>query len=71
MTALTLYRIPRRWLRKFFKPAALWFNARAMKSSEIEIDLLNAEIELDRELIGIEHRYQVKLMQRRRQIGGW
>lgn len=71
MTALTLYRIPRRWLRKFLKPAALWFNARAMASSETEIDLLNAEIELDRELICLEHRRQVKLMQQRRTIGGW
>ena len=71
MTALTLYRIPRRWVRKFLKPAALWFNARAMKSSEIEIDLLNAEIELDRELICLEHRRQVKLMQQRREVEGW
>jgi len=71
MTALTLYRIPRRFVRKLLKPLALAFNARQMKASEIEIEILGAGIDLNRELICLEHRHQVKLMQRRRSIGGW
>ena len=71
MTVLTLYRIPRRWVRKLLKPLALAFNARQMAASEIEIDILHAGIELNRELICLEHRHQVKLMQQRRAVEGW
>lgn len=71
MTVLTLYRLPRRFVRKLPKPLALAFNARQMKASEIEIDILGAGIELNRELIGMEHRHQVKLQMQRRAVEGW
>jgi len=68
---IAAYRVPRRLVRKLLKPLALAFNARQMKASEIEIEILGAGIELNRELIGLEHRHQVKLQMQRREVEGW
>lgn len=37
MTALTLYRVPRRMFRKIAKPFALWLNEMRMEHSEMEV----------------------------------
>lgn len=55
MTALTLYRVPRRALRKLAKPALLWLNAWRFQQSEFEL----------------ARRRQVKLRLQRIQIAGW
>ena len=71
MTALTLYRIPRRWLRKLLKPAALRLNAWRFKRSEDEAYRLLVTAEALRRGSAREYRKQVKLQMQRRQIGGW
>lgn len=71
MTALTIYRIPRRWLRKLLKPLALRLNAWRFKRSEDEAYRLLVTAEALRNAGAREYRKQVRLMQQRRQIGGW
>ncbi len=71
MTALTLYRIPRRWLRKLLKPLALRLNAWRFKRSGDEAYRLLVTAEALRNAGAREYRKQVKLQMQRRQIGGW
>ena len=71
MTAATLYRVPRRLVRKLIKPLALWLNACRLKQSEDEIDFLQEQHRGVLEMIQSEHRRQVKLQIQRRRIGGW
>lgn len=69
MTALTLYRIPRRLVRKLIKPALLWLNAWRFQQSMFELGRLQSvgnQVAAAR-----EGRRQVRLMQQRRTIGGW
>lgn len=71
MTALILYRIPRRWLRKFFKPAALWLNTMRIEHSEMEVARLQLLRAALAEAEGAQHIRQVKLMHDRRAVEGW
>ncbi len=71
MTALTLYRIPRRWVRKLLKPLALTLNAWRFKRSEDEAYRLLVTAEALRNAGAREYRKQVRLMQRRREVEGW
>lgn len=69
MTALILYRVPRRLVRKLAKPALLWLNAWRIQQSMFELGRLQAVG--NARAAERESRHQVKLMQRRRQIHGW
>lgn len=71
MTVLTLYRVPRRFVRKLAKPLLLALNAHRMKWSENEAHRLLVTREALARAEAREHRHQVKLMQQRRTIGGW
>lgn len=69
MTALTLYRIPRRALRKLAKPALLWLNAWRFRQSEFELARLRAAG--NAVAVARESRHQVRLRLQRIQIAGW
>lgn len=71
MTILTLYRAPRRIVRKLFKPALLWLNAYRVKQSELEIERLRQGAESMRRAECREYRYQIRLAEQRREIRGW
>lgn len=71
MTSLILYRIPRRWVRKLLKRPLLALNAYRFWASEREAYRLLVTAEALRRAGAREYRKQVRLMQQRRQIGGW
>ncbi len=71
MTVLTLYRIPRRLMRKLLKRPLLALNAHRMKWSENEAYRLLVTRQALANAEAREHRHQVRLMQQRRSIGGW
>lgn len=71
MTSAAVYRAPRRIVRKLLKPLALRLNAWRFKRSEDEAYRLLVTAEALRNAGAREYRKQVRLMQQRRQIGGW
>lgn len=71
MTVLTMYRVPRRFVRRLIKPLALRLNAWRFKWSEDEAYRLLVTAESLRRASGREYRHQVKLMQQRREVEGW
>lgn len=71
MTALTLYRIPRRFVRKLIKPLALRLNAYRFKRSEDEAYRLLVTREALARAEGREYLHQVKLLRQRDSIRGW
>lgn len=71
MTAIALYRVPRRLVRKAVKPLVLWLNAWRYKQSESEVDKLNSIREDASRLMRAEHQRQVKLAVRRNEIVRW
>jgi hypothetical protein len=71
MTVLTLYRAPRRILRKLLKPLALRLNAYRFWLSEHEAYRLQVTAESLRRAGAKEYRHQVRLMQQRREVEGW
>lgn len=71
MTAIALYRVPRRLVRKAVKPLVLWLNAWRYKQSESEVDRLNSMREDASRLMRAEHQRQVKLAVRRNEIVRW
>jgi len=71
MTALTLYRIPRRFVRKLAKPLLLALNAVRMKGSESEAYRLLVTREALARAEAREYRHQVKLLRQRDTIRGW
>ena len=71
MTALTLYRIPRRFVRKLAKPLLLALNAWRTKCSEHEAHRLLVTREALARAELRERMHQVELAAQRRVIGGW
>ena len=71
MTALTLYRIPRRFVRKLAKPMLLALNAWRLRCSEHEAHRLLVTREALARAELRERMRQVELAAQRRTIGGW
>lgn len=71
MTVLTLYRVPRRIVRKLLKPLALRLNAYRFWVSEREAYRLLVTAESLRRAEAKEYRHQVKLQMQRREVEGW
>lgn len=68
---MTAARIARRMVRKIVKPAALWWNARALREAEDQADFY---MHLRRSVAPMERHQReraVQLIGRRNQIRGW
>lgn len=71
MTALTLYRLPRRFLRKLAKPILLRLNAWRQAGAQDECKRLRLLIESLGRAENREHRHKMKLELQRREIARW